>query len=74
MRLQLDLLDEVKATVEQRLARYQDLMTKHYNSQVKHRNFKIGDLVLKKVMGVAKDPTQGKFGLNWERPYRITSW
>ena len=26
MRLQLDLLDEVRATVEQRLARYQDLM------------------------------------------------
>ena len=49
-------------------------MTKHYNSQVKLQNFKIGDLVLRKVMGVAKDPTQGKFGLNWEIPYRITSW
>ena len=35
MRLQLDLLDEVKATAEQRIAQYQDLMAKHYNSQVK---------------------------------------
>ena len=32
MRLQLDLVDEVKATAEQRLARYQDHMVKHYNS------------------------------------------
>ena len=25
-------------------------------------------------MGAAKDPTQGKLGLNWKGPYRITSW
>ena len=30
--LQLDLIDEVKATAKQRLARYQDRMTKHCNS------------------------------------------
>ena len=33
--LQLDLLDEVRATVEQRMAHYQDLMAKHYNAKVK---------------------------------------
>ena len=55
MRLQLDLLDEVTATVEQRLERYQDLLAKHYNSRVKHRDFKVGDLILKKVMGTATD-------------------
>ena len=30
--LQLDLVDEVRATAEQRLTRYQNLMAKHYNS------------------------------------------
>ena len=30
--LQLDLVDEVRATAEQRLVRYQDRMAKHYNS------------------------------------------
>ena len=74
IRLQLDLVDEVKAIAEQRLARYQELMAKHYNSLVRHRDFKVGDLILRKVMGVAKDPTQGKLGPNWEGPYRITSW
>ena len=39
MRLQLDLVDEVRATAEQRLARYQLLMAKHYNSRVRHRDF-----------------------------------
>ena len=57
MRLQLDLLDEVRATAEQKLARYQDLMAKLYNSWVRHRDFKVGDLILRKVMGAARDPT-----------------
>ena len=51
--LQLNLVDKVRATAEQRLVRYQDRMAKHYNSRVRHRDFKVGDLVLKKVMGTA---------------------
>ena len=64
MHLQLDLLDEVKATAEQRLARYQDLMAKHYNFRVRHRDFQVGDLVLRKVMGATRDPIQMKLGPN----------
>ena len=64
MCLQLDLVDEVRATAEQRLARYQNLMTKHYNSNVRPRDFQVGDLVLRKVMCTAKDPSQGKLGPN----------
>ena len=74
IRLQLDLVDEVKVIVEQRLAWYQDRMAKHYNSRVRHRDVKVGDLVLRKVMGTARDSTQGKLGSNWEGLYRITSW
>ena len=73
IRLQLDLIDEVRAIVEQRLAWYQDHMAKHYNSQVRHRDFKVEDLILRKVMGAVRDLTQGKLGPNWEGPYRITS-
>ena len=74
MRLQLGLVDEVKVTAKQRLACYQDLMAKHYNSRVRHRTFKVRDLVLRKVTGVTRDPSLGKLGANWDRPYRITSW
>ena len=35
MHLQLDLLDEVRVIVEQWIVRYQDLMTKHYNTEVR---------------------------------------
>ena len=74
IRLQLNLVDEVRAVAEQTLARYQNLMTKHYNTKVRHRDFQVSDLVLWKVMGAARDPTQGKLGPNWEGPYRVTSW
>ena len=39
-------------------------MVKHYNSRVRYRDFKVGDLILRKVMGAARDPTQGKLGPN----------
>ena len=39
LHLQLDLVDKVRVTVEQRLARYQNLMAKHYNFNVRHRDF-----------------------------------
>ena len=65
MHLQLDLVDEVRATAEQRLAQYQDIMSKHYNSRVKQRDFKVGDLVLRKVTDATRDPTQRKLGPNW---------
>lgn len=57
MHLQLDLVDEVRATTEQRLARYQNLMAKHYNLRVRHRDFQVGDLVLRKVIGATRDPS-----------------
>ena len=57
MHLHLDLVDEVKATIEQRLAWYQNLMAKHFNSKVRYRDFQVRDLVLRKVMGSTKDAT-----------------
>ena len=39
MCLQLDLVDEIRATTEQRLAWYQNLMVNRYNSKVRHKDF-----------------------------------
>ena len=64
MRLQLDLLDEVRAMTKQRLTRYQDLMAKHYNSKVRHQDFQVGNLVLRKVIGTTKDASYRKPGSN----------
>ena len=40
---------------------------------MKLRSLVLGDLVLRKVLGTAKNPVWGKLGLNWEGSYRITS-
>ena len=74
MRLQLDLVDEVKATVEQKLARYQNLMAKHYNFIVRYMDFQVGDIVLRNVTSATRDPSQGKLGPNWEGPDKIILW
>ena len=49
-------------------------MAKYYNSRVRYKDFKVGDLVLRKVMGAARNRTQGKLDPNWEGAYKITSW
>ena len=46
LRLNLDLMDEVRMDAKQRTARYKNLMSKQYDAMVKLRRFKIEDLVL----------------------------
>ena len=46
--LNLSLIDEVRMDVEQRTARYKNLMARQYDAMVKSRCFNIGDFVLKK--------------------------
>ena len=54
------------------LAYYQYKLKQGYDANVKLRLLTVGDLVLRKVLGTAKNPAWGKLGLNWEGPYRIT--
>ena len=54
------------------LAYYQHKLKQGYNSNVRLRPLTPGDLVLRKVLGTAKNPAWGKLGLNWEGSYRIT--
>ena len=55
------------------LAYYQQKLKQGYDANVKLRPLTPGDLVLRKVVGVAKNLAWGKLGLNWEGPYCITS-
>ncbi len=71
LRLNLDLIDEVRGTAETRMKRYQEKMARHYNSKVKPRQLSIGDLVLRKVTLATKNPSEGKLGPNWEGPYKV---
>ena len=74
LRLNLDLMDEVRMDAEQRTARYKNLMARQYDAMVKTRHFNIGDLVLKRVTLAARNPAYGKLGPNWEGPYKLINY
>ena len=74
LRLNLDLIDEVRTDAEHRTARYKNLMARQYDAMVKPRRFNIGDLILKKVSLATKNPAHGKLGPNWEGPYRVINY
>jgi len=69
----LDLIEEHRENVMVQLAYYQHKFKQGYDANVKLRPLKVGDLVLRKVIGIAKNPAWGKLGPIWEGPYRITS-
>ena len=71
LRLNLNLMDEVRMDAEQRTTRYKNLMSRQYDAMVKPRRFKIGDLVLKRVTLATRNPAYGKLKPNWEGPYRV---
>ena len=69
----LDLIEERRENAMVQLAYYQHKLKQGYDSNVRSRPLAPGDLVLRKVLGTAKNPAWGKLGLNWEWPYHITS-
>ena len=69
----LDLIEEKRKNAMVHLAHYQQKLKRGYDANVRIRPLTPGDLVLRKVVGTAKNPAWGKLGPNWEGPYRITS-
>ena len=69
----LDLIEERREDAMVQLAYYQQKLKQDYDANVKLRPLTPGDLVIRKVVGMAKNPAWGKLGPNWERPYHITS-
>ena len=69
----LDLIEERRENAMVQLAYYQHKLKQGYDAKVKLRPLEPDDLVLRKVLGTAKNPTWGKLEPNWEGPYCITS-
>ena len=53
-------LDEVRDGAANKMTKYQQKMANYYNKRVKLRRLDTGDLVLRKVTPVTRDPAQGK--------------
>ena len=60
LRLNLDLINEVRMNTEQRTTRYKNLMARQYDAMVKPRRFNIGDLLLKRVSLTTRILAHGK--------------
>ena len=69
----LDLVDEQREVAMVQLAYYQQKLKHGYDTGVRARPLAPGDLVLRKVVDTAKNPSWGKLGPNWEGSYRISS-
>ena len=72
LHLNLDLLEEKREQVLKRAEDYHRKTTRYYDRRVKPRSYKPGDLVLKKLLLVRKNPTHEKLGPNWEGPYIVS--
>ena len=60
----LDLIEEKRENAIVQLAYYQQKLKQGYDSNVKLRPLTPGDLVLRRVVGTAKNPVWGKLGPN----------
>ena len=69
----LDLIEEKRENAMVQLAYYQQKLKQGYDSNAKLRPLTPRNLVLRRVVGTAKNPTWGKLGPNWEGPYCVTS-
>ena len=69
----LDVAEERREVATVKMTYYQQKLKQRYNKGVKSTPLAPGDLVLRKVVGTAKNPTWGKLDPSWEGSYRITS-
>ena len=48
-------------------------MAQRYDKNVRTREFRVGDSVLHRAVGNAKDLNTRKLASNWEGPYKVTA-
>ena len=67
---QLNLLDERRLRAADHVRAYQRKMARAFKKRVKPRPLHVGDLVLRVIKGLIRDP-RGKFRPSWSGPYFI---
>ena len=61
LRTGLDLVEEKRDQAYLRMATFKQRVSQYFNKRVKHRNFQVGDLVLKAVNQSTKNPNHGSW-------------
>ena len=70
LKANLDLLEEKRETAQVRMATYKQKAALYYNSRVKSKAFRAGDLVLRRA-AVSQPQNQEKLAPNWEGSYEV---
>ncbi|GJQ97444.1 reverse transcriptase domain-containing protein [Tanacetum coccineum] len=68
--MNLNLLEERREIVATKEARRKQHVEKYYNQRVHHKQFKVGEFVLRKNE-LSKVKSTGKLGPKWEGPYEV---
>lgn len=71
MKTNLDLLKEKRDDSQVKFVVYKKRIKRYFNSKVCTKNFKIWDLVLKKVFVANREMSPSSLDLKWEGPYTI---
>ncbi|XP_017419350.1 uncharacterized protein LOC108329586 [Vigna angularis] len=71
IRVNLDILPERREVATIRAEAQKRMLSRRYNTKVKPRAFKSGDLVWRKRGEARKNRAHGKLAANWEGPFRI---
>ena len=72
LELNAEFVDEMRDQALKRLILHSRRMARYYNSRVKGRQFKVGDLVRRDSTFKPEISCQGKMAAKWEGPYRVT--
>nr|XP_017250755.1 PREDICTED: uncharacterized protein LOC108221384 [Daucus carota subsp. sativus] len=70
LRGNLDLLEEEREAAHHRNVRYQQQASQYYDSGIRKRSFRVGDMVLRDL-ATSMPTKQGKLMPNWEGPYTV---
>ncbi|XP_074363337.1 uncharacterized protein LOC141703799 [Apium graveolens] len=70
LRLNNDLLEEVRESAQFKISKYQEKVAELYNTKIKHRGFKVNDLVLREV-ATSMPLKMNKMSPPWEGLYRV---
>ena len=68
----IDTIDERRNRALVRMQNYHNAVARYYNSNVRHRSFEVGTLVLRRVQQNTAEKGARKLGISWESPYKIT--
>lgn len=71
MRAELNLLEKIRKKANIFSKEYKRKVVQYHNAKVKLRQFKKGDLVLRKLEAIRKTTTMRKLGPNWKGPSKL---